>query len=313
MAMNELRLFSGNANRPLAEAISAALRMELGQAEVGRFPDGETKVRILDDVRGRDVFIVQPTCPPVNEHLMELLAMIDACRRASAERVSAVVPYFGYARQDRKHAGRVPITSKLVANLIAVVGAARVLTMDLHTDQIQGFFDIPVDHLYARPALVRYLRRKGLKNAIFLSPDPGNIKMMNEFAKAVGWGMAFIDKRRVGDSDVVHTEIVGDVSGCDVVILDDMITTGGTAEQAVTTCRKRGAKRIFLVATHAVFAGNAVERLRPLEIEEIAVTDTVHVPDSARLPNLRVISVAELLAEAIRRTHHNESVSVLFQ
>ncbi len=314
MATNEMRIFCGNANRPLAGAIASALRTELGRAEVMRFPDGETKVRLLEDVRGRDVFIIQPTCPPVNEHLMELLTLIDASRRASAERITAVIPYFGYARQDRKHEGRVPITSKLVSNLISTAGVDRILTMDLHTAQIQGFFDMPVDHLYARPVLVRYLRRKDLGKATLLSPDPGNIKMIAKFAENLDWSMAFIDKRRTGDTDVVHTYIVGEVKGRNVVVLDDMITTGGTAAQAIKTCRENDAERILLLATHAIFTRGAAEKLAPLDIEEIVVTDTIPVAGKQKgLPNLKVISVAELFAEAIRRTHHNESGSVLFR
>jgi ribose-phosphate pyrophosphokinase len=312
--LDELRLLAGNAHPGLAEAIARSMGTGLCRAEVGRFPDGETKVRILEDIRGTDVFVVQPTAPPQNESLMELLIMIDAARRASAGRVTAVIPYYGYARQDRKHEGRVPITAKLVANLIATAGAQRVLTMDLHATQIQGFFDIPLDHLYAAPVLVKHLREQGFDQLVVMAPDLGSIKMANSFARKLDGGLALLDKRRTGDSEVEAGPVVGEIGGKDVVIIDDMITTGGSMSQAIRSARERGARRVVGVATHAVLLDKAVERLAAASPDEVVVTDTIPIRDDSetRGLKLKVLSVAPLLGKAIGRIHRNESVSSLF-
>jgi ribose-phosphate pyrophosphokinase len=312
--MRTLRVISGNAHRKLAEDIVAFLGTGLCRAEVGRFPDGETKVRILEDVRGTDAFVVQPISPPQNEHLMELLIMMDALKRSSAERVTAVIPYYGYARQDRKHEGRVPITAKLVANLIVSAGANRVLTMDLHATQVQGFFDVPLDHLYAAPILVKHLSAREYADPVVVAPDPGGIKMAHAYARLLKAGLALVEKKRISDSDVEAGNIVGEIEGKDIVIVDDMITTGGSMSQAVAAVRRGGARRVAVVATHPVFLPKAVERLAAAGPEEVVVTDTIPIRNDvggAGLP-LTVLSVAPLLGEAIRRIHLNESVSSLF-
>lgn len=310
---NEIRIFCGNAHPKQAEQVCAYLDVPLGAAEVGRFPDGEIKIRILEDIRGRDVFILQPTSPPVNDHLMELLAIIDACKRASAQRITAVIPYYGYARQDRKHEGRVPITAKLVANLIATAGADRVLCMDLHATQIQGFFDIPVDHLYAWPVLVEHVRALKLTDLTILSPDPGRFKLADSFAKRLGGTIAVIDKRRTGDSEVEKGHVVGDIKGRNVLIVDDMISTAGTVSQAVHTAVEFGARSVAVMCTHPVFCGRAFERLNGLPVSEMAVCDTIPIKKKPENINIVVLSVAKLLASAILRTHRNESISILFK
>jgi len=286
----------------------------LTSAEVARFPDGETKVRILEDVRGRDVFVIQPTCPPQNENLMELLIMIDALRRASADRVTAVIPYYGYARQDRKHEGRVPITAKLVANLITTAGANRVLTMDLHATQIQGFFDIPLDHLYGTPVLAAHIRGRMTTDVVAVAPDPGSIKLANAFAKRLGAGLALVEKRRISDSEVVAGNVVGDIEGKNVVIVDDMISTGGSMAEAIKMAKKFGANKVIAAATHAVFLDGTIERLAAASPDELVVTDTIPLRgDPARAGlTFEVLTVAPLLGEAIKRIHFNESVSSLF-
>ena len=309
---NNLKVLSGNAHPKLAEAVCGCLQITLGEAEVGRFPDGESKVRILEDVRGRDVFIIQPTSPPVNDHLLDLLLLIDAVKRASAQRVTAVMPYYGYARQDRKHEGRVPITAKLVANLITHAGADRVITMDLHATQIQGFFDIPVDHLYAWPVLVNHVREMNLSNLTILSPDPGRFKLADSFAKRLGGTIAVVDKRRTGDSEVERGHVVGDIKDRNVLVVDDMISTAGTVTQAVHTAQEFGAKSVRVMCTHPVFCGRAFERLNGLPVSELTVCDTIPIKKRPENINLQVLSVASLLAEAIRRTHENESISSLF-
>ena len=310
--MDRMQLFSGNANPKLSQDIAAALDVELGGIEVGRFPDGETMVRILDDVRGKDVYIIQPTCPPVNEHLMELLIISDAMKRASAHRITAVIPYYGYARQDRKHEGRVPITAKLAANMIVAAGADRILTMDLHSTQIQGFFDIPVDHLFARPVLVAHLRAKGLADPVVMAPDTGSIKMADAFAKRLGAGLAVIYKRRKSGDTVERGYVIGDIDGKDVVIVDDMITTAGSMKLAIDAANEYGAKSVLAMATHPIFCGPAFDRLKEASPAEIAVTDTIPVNGAPRGLSIAVLSVAELLADAVKRIHLNESVSSLF-
>ena len=307
-----LRIFSGNANQKLAEAICAYLEIPLAEAEVSHFPDGESKVRILEDVRGRDVFIVQPTSSPVNDHLVELLVLIDAIRRASAQRITAVMPYYGYARQDRKHEGRVPITAKLVANLIVQAGADRVMCIDLHAEQIQGFFDIPVDHLNAAPVQLRHIREMNLTDLTVLSPDPGRIKIANSFARRLNGTLAVIDKRRTGDSEVAKGHVVGEIKGKHVLIVDDMISTAGSVTQAVQTATEYGARSIIVMATHPVFCGRAFERLSGLQVRELAVCDTIELKKRPENINMQVLSVAPLLGEAIKRTHRNESISKLF-
>ena len=310
-----IKLFTGRGNPVLARRIADYLDVEMGSAAIDEFPDGETRVKLDDDVRGRDCFVVQPTCPPVNENLCELLILIDCLRRASAKRITAVIPYFGYARQDRKSEGRTPITAKLVANLVTESGADRVLTMDLHADQIQGFFDIPVDHLSADPVIVGYFRSLGLDNYSLVSPDLGNMKKSNKYAEQLGGEIAVIDKRRISGTEIVTNTIIGDVKGKDVMMFDDMITTGGTICGAADLLTERGAKDIYVAATHGVFAGPALDRISAAPFKAICVTDTVHPMDRAvaRLPNLRVLSVAKLMGEAIKRIHRHESISQLFE
>lgn len=309
-----LKIFGGTSNPALFKAIADSIGTVPGSAVVERFPDGETLVRLEDDVRGRDCFVVQSTCPPVNENLIELLIFIDCLRRASARRITAVMPYFGYARQDRKAEGRTPITAKLVANLISQAGAHRVLAMDLHADQIQGFFDIPVDHLFAFPVIVKHVESLNLKDCVVVSPDVGNVKQANGYASRLGFELAVIDKRRIGGAQTMATRVIGDVRNKTVLLFDDMITTAGTATEAVRILREHGAKRFLLAATHAVMAGQAVDRLAAAKLDHIIVTDTIPLRPEVRekLPNITVLSVAHLLGEAIRRIHLNMSVSALF-
>ncbi len=310
----DLVVFGGTASSALAERICAYLEAKRGEAVVSRFPDGETLVKVEDDVRGKDCFVVQSTCPPVNDNLMEMLIFIDCLRRASANRITAVIPYYGYARQDRKSEGRTPITAKLVANMIAEAGADRVLTMNLHADQIQGFFDIPVDHLTAAPVLAGHFRAQRLQNLVLVSPDVGNIKFGNDFASRIGAELAVIQKRRVTGDSIVAVNIIGSVEGRNVMMFDDMITTAGTVCEAAKLVREHGAKGIYVAAAHGVFAGPAIERLAAAEVNEIVTTDSIPIrPDvQKRLGNLTVLSVADLIGEAIRRIHEHLSVSSLF-
>ncbi len=307
-----MRIFTGNAHPKLGNAICNHLSIDPGRCEVGHFADGESKVRILDDVRGLDVFIVQSTCPPVNEALMELLVMVDALRRASAKRITAVVPYFGYARQDRKHEGRVPITAKLTANLITAAGVDRIVCVDLHAAQIQGFFDIPLDHLYGSPVIKSYLKDKEYEDAVVVSPDVGSMKMAHGYAKALGYGLAVVEKRRLTDMDVEAGYVIGDLKNKDVVLVDDMISTAGSMASAIAIARDNGAKSVTVCATHGLFVGPAYDRLLQAKPDEIVVTDTVPLPPAPEGLNVTVLSVAKLLAEAIMRIHHNKSLSLLF-
>jgi len=307
-----LIVFAGNANRTLAQEIVEYLGVPLGQAEVSQFSDGEVFVQILENVRGADVFVIQPTCPPVNHHLMELLVMIDALRRASAYRITAVIPYYGYARQDRKVQPRVPISAKLVADLIAVSGVNRILTMDLHAGQIQGFFNIPVDHLYAAPVLLRYFQGRGWDGGVVVAPDAGGVERARAFAKRLGTSLAFIDKRREGPNEAKVMHIIGEVGDRDVIIVDDMIDTAGTITQAVTALKKEGARRIFASCTHPVLSGPAIERIESSAIEEVVVTNTIPLDERRTSKRLTVLSVAPLLGEAIDRIHRETSVSSLF-
>jgi ribose-phosphate pyrophosphokinase len=308
---NSLSLFSGNANRALAKKVCDYLSLPLGKVEIARFPDGEIDLKILEDVRGADIYVVQPTCPPVNENLMELLILIDCLRRASAERITAVIPYFGYARQDRKAEGRVPISAKLVANLITAAGASRALAVDLHAAQLQGFFDIPMDHLYAAPVLLDYFKRFELQDVTVVSPDVGGIKMARAYAKRLNAGLAIVDKRRSGPTETEVMHVIGEVKGRNVILVDDMISTGTSITEAARACRREGAKDIYICATHAVLAGKAAEKLQKAPVKEIVVTDTIPI-EGKEFANLRVLSIANLLGEAIRRIHHSESVSSLF-
>jgi len=315
-----MKILAGNGNRRLAEAICRYLGMPLGNVEVGRFPDGELDVKINEDVRGRDVFIIQSTCPPVNENLMELLVMVDAARRASASRITAVMPYYGYARKDRKDEGRVPITAKLVANLLTTAGVSRVLALDLHATQIQGFFDVPVDHLFAKPIFVRHFREhfgpSRLREVVFAAPDVGRAKMARAYSGQLGGGLALVDKRRISAEETDIGFVIGDVAGREVVLLDDMISTGGTVVTAANALKRAGAKCIRVAAVHALFCGQAAERLAAAPIEEILVTDSVPLNCRAQAleqqGRIRVLTVAGLLGEAMRRIHTNQSVSSLF-
>jgi ribose-phosphate pyrophosphokinase len=310
----ELKLFTGNANRGLAEEIAQYLRVPLGEGEVSRFSDGEIFVQFNENVRGADVFVVQPTCPPVNDTLMELLIMTDALKRASAHRITAVLPYYGYARQDRKVAGRAPISAKLVADLLEAAGVDRVLALDLHAGQIQGFFNIPVDHLFAAPVvMIDYLKKKDLHDPVVVSPDAGGVERARAIAKRLNSGLAIIDKRRDGPNSAVAMHLIGDVDGRDVVVIDDMIDTAGTLVQAVGALQREGAKRILACGVHAVLSGPAIERIKVSPIEEVLVTNSIPLPDDKRAAGrITVLSVAPLLGEAIRRIHDEESVSTLF-
>ena len=312
---NQLKVFSGRGNIPLAERIAHHLGDSLGKITIENFTDGETRVQIDEDVRGRDIFVVQPTCPPVNENWMELLVLIDTFKRASAARITAVLPYYGYARQDRKDVGRVPITAKLVANLLTVAGTDRVLALDLHAAQIQGFFDIPMDHLQARPVINDYVRSLniGPRDFVVLSPDEGAIKRALVYQKKLGGPIAIVDKRRSTSTEVKAMNLIGaSLEGKTAFIFDDMISTAGTVIQAAHVARHNGAREVYVCATHAVLAGPAVERLREAPIKQIVFTDSIPLPPQKQLPNMKVLSVAGLLADAIKCIHTNESVSKLF-
>jgi ribose-phosphate pyrophosphokinase len=309
----ELKLFSGTAHRGLAAEIAQYLKLPLGDADVTRFSDGEVFVQINENVRGSDVFVIQPTCPPVNDTLMELLIMIDAFKRASAGRITAVLPYYGYARQDRKVQPRVPITAKLVADLLDAAGVDRVLALDLHAGQIQGFFNVPVDHLFAGPpVIVDYLSKKSLRDPVVVAPDAGGVERARAIAKRLNAGLAIIDKRRDGPNVAVVMHLIGDVRDKDAIVIDDMIDTAGTLVQAVGALEREGARRIIAGGVHAVLSGPAVDRLKQAPIEEIVVTNSIPLPADKRLPTMTVLTVAPLLGEAIRRIHDEESVSTLF-
>jgi ribose-phosphate pyrophosphokinase len=306
-----LLLLSGTSNQPLAQEIADHVGMPLGDVTVKRFSDGEIFVRINQNARGRDVFIIQPTPPPA-DNVMELLLLIDAAKRASAARVTTIVPYYGYARQDRKDQPRVAIGAKLVANLLEAAGAEKVLGMDFHTHQIQGFFDVPVDHLYAAPVLTRYFRGLGLPDPVVVAPDVGAAKMARGFARRLDASFAIIDKRRPAANQAEVMQVVGEVEGRQCIVVDDMIDTAGTLESVVYALRDRGALEIYAAATHALLSGPAVQRLQDSPVSEVVVTNTLHIPESKHFPKLRILSIAELLARAIRYTHSNESVSQLF-
>ena len=308
----ELKLLTGNANRPLAEEIAQSLGLPLSDAEVSRFSDGEIFVQVNENVRGADVFVIQPTCPPVNDNLMELLVMIDALKRASAHRITAVLPYYGDARQDRKAQPRVPITAKLVADLLEAAGVDRVLALDLHAGQIQGFFSVPVDHLFAAPVMIDYLGKKDLRDAVIVSPDAGGVERARAIAKRLNAGLAIIDKRREGRNVAMVMHVIGDVRDKDVVVIDDMIDTAGTLIQGVSALEREGARRILACGVHPVLSGPALARILDSPLEEVVVTNSIPVDDHKRAARITVLSVAPLLGEAIRRIHDEESVSTLF-
>jgi len=311
--MNQLKIFAGSANRPLAKAIAKYLRKPLGKATWTPFPDGESFVKINEDVRGRDIFIIQPTCAPHNDNLMELLLFIDAAHRASANRITAVIPYYGYARQDRKDEGRVPISAKLVANMLEAAGADRILTVHLHAYQIQGFFDIPVDHLLPEPVFAAFYRKLAIKDLTVVSPDVGNVKTARNYAQILGGELAIIDKERFSGTEVRAGNLIGTVDGRNVLIVDDMIASGGTIAKAAHLLKERGARDIYVAATHAVMCENAAARLRDAPVKLVTVTDTIPFCNEARpLRMFKALSLAGLLGEAIRRIHRHESVSRLF-
>jgi len=311
-----LKLFSGNANPALAKEICGCLGIGMGAAAISSFSDGEIRIKIDENVRGADVFVVQSCCTPVNNSIMELLIMIDALKRSSASRITAVIPYFGYARQDRKDQPRVPITAKLVADLITTAGADRVLTMDLHAGQIQGFFNIPVDHLYALPVLLEHINKrfaKDLKDVVIVSPDAGGVERARAFAKRLQTNLAIIDKRREGPNNTQVMNIIGDVEGKHAILLDDMIDTAGTIVQGAQACAEKGAKSVWAGCVHPVLSGPALERLQGSTLTEVVVTNTIPLNGKdQQCPKLRVLSVAPLLGEAIKRIHGEESVSSLF-
>jgi ribose-phosphate pyrophosphokinase len=307
-----VKVFSGNANKPLAKSICDSIGTELGKSIVSTFPDGETFVKIEENVRGEDVFIVQPTSPPTNHNYMELFIMMDALRRASAKRITVVLPFYGYARQDRKDQPRVPITAKLVANLIVAAGANRILTMDLHAQQIQGFFDIPVDHLYAAPVMYDYIRGKKLQNLVVVSPDVGGLKMAHAYAQVLEAGLAIVAKRRKSATDVESMAIIGEVRGKTILMVDDLTETAGTLTAAAALLKKKGAKRILACVSHAILNELGIERLRKSNIDELVTTDTVFRPPIDGV-EITTLSVAGLLGEAIKRIHSNSSVNSLFE
>ncbi len=306
----DITLISGTAHRELAEAIAKEIGRDLAKAHVARFPDGEVDIKIDEDLRGRDVFVLQPTCPPVNDNWVELLLLLDTLRRASAGRITAVMPYYGYARKDRKDEGRVPISAKVVANTLVASGAERLVTLDMHAAQIQGFFDIPVDHLYARPVLLDAVEELGVENPVVVTPDVGGTKMARAYAKRLGADLAIVDKRRISGSETVVEHVIGDVKGRNCVIVDDMISTGGSITQAAETLKRAGADRIVIAVSHAVFCGPAVERLESAPVDTVLVTDTI--PLARKPKNLKTVSVAPLVARAILNIHDNQSVSGLF-
>ena len=310
---NDIRIFSGSSNLPLAQSICETLELNLGKAELRRFSDGEIYFQIFENVRGKDVFVIQPTCNPVNDTLMELLVMIDAFKRSSARRITAVVPYYGYARQDRKDKPRVPISAKLVADLLSAAGTSRILTMDLHAGQIQGFFNIPVDHLFAAPVMLDYLSRQTFHDLTVVSPDAGGVERARAYAKRLTADLAIVDKRRVEANIAEVMNVIGDVSGKDVVVVDDIIDTAGTLIETVKALHEKGAKRIWACATHAVLSGPAIDRInRAQALEKVVISDTVPRPAEEMCHKIKVMSVASLLGEAIRSIHEETSVSSLF-
>jgi len=308
----ELKIFTGSAHKQLAQRICAHVGVELGDATVTSFPDGETFVKINENIRGRDIFIVQPTCPPTNQNLMELLIMVDAARRASARRITAVIPFFGYARQDRKDQPRVPITAKLVANLLTAAGVNRVLTMDLHAQQIVGFFDIPVDHLYAAPVMIRHLKSMNLEDVVVVSPDVGGLKMAQAYSQALGTSLAIVAKRRKSPTEIEAVSVIGEVEGKRIFLIDDLTETAGTLCSAAKLLKESGAREIFAGVSHAVLSDLAIERLKKSEIRELICTTSVPVRSGDGFP-ITTLCIAELMGEGIKRIHDDESVTSLFK
>ncbi len=311
LSSREIKIFTGSAHRELAQRIADAVGVPLGDATVSSFPDGETFVKFNENIRGRDVYIVQPTCPPTNQNLMELLIMVDAAKRASAHRITAVMPFFGYARQDRKDQPRVPITAKLVANLITAAGVNRVLTMDLHAQQVQGFFDIPVDHLYSAPVLIKTLRERLPEGCLIVSPDVGGIKMASAYSQAFNTGLAIVAKRRKSATEIDALYVIGEVEGRDVLLIDDLTETAGTLTSAAVLLKKHGARRIYAAVSHAVLNEMAYQRLKNSEIEELFSTNSVPVKLTEDV-KISIVCIADLLGEGIKRIHGDESVSSLF-
>jgi ribose-phosphate pyrophosphokinase len=310
---NNIKIFSGSSNPELTEKICDYLKMPVGGAKIERFPDGEKIIKCEDDVRGKDCFVVQSGCEPVDTNIIELLIFLDCLKRASASRVTAVIPYFGYARQDRKDEGRTPITAKLISNLITTAGADRVLAMDLHAAQLQGFFDIPVDHLFAEPVLTKYFQSKKINNLTIVSPDVGNIKRAARYVEHLNGELAIIHKRRISGREVQCGEIIGEVKGRNILMCDDMISTAGTMCSAAKLLKERGAEKIFIGATHGLFCDKAAENIAEAPIDEVVVTDTVPIKqETKKLINLKVLTVSDILGEAIKRIHKNESISAMF-
>ncbi|MFA5270711.1 MAG: ribose-phosphate pyrophosphokinase [Candidatus Omnitrophota bacterium] len=310
--MDKMVVLSGNSNKELAVKISKELKVKLAEVMTVRFSDGEIRVKVEDNVRGKDVFVVQSNCPPVNENIMELLIIIDALKRASANRITAVIPYFGYARQDRKDQPRVPITAKLVANLLTVAGANRVLALDLHAGQIQGFFDIPVDHLFAINVFVDYFKKIKIKNLVIVSPDVGGIKMARAYAKKFHAGLAIVDKRRNTPDATEVMHILGEVEGKNVILVDDIVATGSSLVEAAKALKEAGAKKIFAAISHGILSANAVEKLENSNIDYLVITDSIPLGEEKKSKKIKVVSVNKLFAEAIRRIHFEQSISVLF-
>jgi ribose-phosphate pyrophosphokinase len=307
-----MKIFCGSAHRELAQRICASIGVPLGDATVTSFPDGETFVKINENIRGRDVFFVQPTCPPTNQNLMEMLIMVDAARRASAARITAVIPFFGYARQDRKDQPRVPITAKLVANLLTAAGVDRVLTMDLHAQQVAGFFDIPVDHLFAAPVVIRYLRSKNIQDPVVVSPDVGGLKMASAYSQSLNATLAIVAKRRKSPTEIEALNVIGEVEGRNVILVDDLTETAGTLSSAARILKERGACEILACVSHAVLSDLAIERLQKSSISELITTNSVPVRSGDGFP-ITALCIAELLGEGIKRIHDDESVSSLFK
>lgn len=308
-----IAIFSGNANKALTHDICAKLGIPEGHINVKKFSDGETNVRIEDNVRGRDVFVIQPISEPANDHLMELLLIIDALRRASARRITAVIPYYGYGRQDRKVVPRVPISARVVADLIQAMGPHRILTMDLHADQIQGFFNIPVDHLYFSPVLAEYINSKNIPDLVIVSPDSGGAERTRNFGKRVNASMAIIDKRRPQANEAEIMNIIGDVTGKNCIILDDMVDTAGTIAKAGQALLNKGAKSVMCCATHPVLSGDSIGKLNDVQFTEVVFSDTIYIPEHKKVNNYKIISIASIFAEAIERIHKELSISSLFQ
>lgn len=310
--MDKLVVFGGSANHSLAEKICKKLNTELAKAKIARYSDGEVRVQLKENVRGKDVFLIQPTCPPVNENVMELLVMLDAARRASAQRITAVIPYFGYARQDRKDKPRVPITAKLVANILTSSGADRVLTLDLHAGQIQGFFDIPLDHLYAINVFFEYFKENKIEDLVIVSPDVGGIKMARAYAKRFGADLAIVDKRRKSPESTEVMHILGNVAGKNVLLVDDIIATGSSLVNGAAALKKQGAKNIFAAISHGILSNDATDKLENSSIDSLVITDSIPLAEDKKESKIKVVSVDSLFAEAIKRIHFEKSISVLF-